>query len=220
MNAAPTLLKIDASCRGGRSLTRLLSGRFAEEWKKQLPHAKIIERDVGRNPPPFISEEWLEAAFTDAPSRTEAMRRTLAYSDACLREMREASVYVLAAPMYNYGMPASLKAWVDQVIRLDETFTFDLARGDFPLEPVLRDKRLVVLSARGEFGFGKNEVRGNMNHLDPHIETLEPYLGVKRSWTVKIEYQEFDDARFAASKETALASISSVVAEVIADLSA
>jgi len=148
-----TLLRIDASCRGDRSLTRMLSSNVISEWKDQKPNTVVIDRDVGRTPPPFVSEDWIAAAFAREQDRTDQMNASLGYSDQCIRELLEASVYVIAVPMYNYGMPAALKAWFDQIVRINETFTFDLARGDYPLEPVLKDKRLVVLSSRGEFGF-------------------------------------------------------------------
>lgn len=108
MEIKSTLLVINASCRVARSLTRLLSTEFVKEWEKNFADAKIIERDVGVNPPPFISEDWLEAAYR-FHSRTNAMKDLLAYSDACIKELREASVLVLALPMYNYGMPAISK---------------------------------------------------------------------------------------------------------------
>ncbi len=65
------------------------------------------------------------------------MRATLAYSDSAIAELVAADLIVLGTPMYNYGMPSALKAWVDQVIRVGRTFSFDLARGDWPLEPLL-----------------------------------------------------------------------------------
>lgn len=213
-----TLLRIDASCRGERSLTRMLSSKFISEWTRRKPDTNVIERDVGRTPPSFVSEEWIAAAFTEKKDRTEQMHAKLAYSDKCIRELLEASVYVIAVPMYNYGMPAALKAWIDQIIRVNETFTFDLARGDFPLEPILKDKRLVVLSSRGEFGFAPGDVRAEMNHLDPHLKTLERYLGVVRSWNLTIEYQEFGDDRHSRSKTAAWESIPRVVSEVTRDL--
>lgn len=213
-----TLLRIDASCRGERSLTRMLSSKFVSEWARRKPNTIVIERDVGRTPPPFVSEEWIAAAFAAEQDRTDRMSALLAYSDKCIRELLEASVYVFAVPMYNYGMPAALKAWIDQIIRVNETFTFDLARGDDPLAPVLKDKRLVVLSSRGEFGFAPGDVRADLNHLDPHLKTLERYLGVVRSWSVTIEYQEFGDDRHSRSKAAALESIPRVVSEVIRDL--
>lgn len=196
----------------------MLSSDFLTEWTHQKPDTIVVERDVGRTPPPFVSEEWIAAAFAKEQERTDQMNELLGYSDQCIKELLEASVYVIAVPMYNYGMPAALKAWIDQIVRINETFTFDLARGDYPLEPILKDKRLVVLSSRGEFGFAPGDERADMNHLDPHLKTLERYLGVARSWSVTIEYQEFGDDRHARSKTAALESIPNVVSEVICDL--
>lgn len=218
MKSTPTLLRIDASCRGERSLTRMLSSRFVTEWQHHLPATQILERNVGQNPPPFVSEEWIGAAFTAPENRTPSMQRLLEYSDQCIKELKAASVYVISVPMYNYGMPAALKAWFDQIIRINETFDFDLGRGDFPLEPILRNKRMVVLSSRGEFGFAPGGIRESMNHLDPHLRTLERYLGVARSWTVEIEYQEFGDERHLCSKNKAISAIPGLVAEIIRDL--
>jgi FMN-dependent NADH-azoreductase len=101
----------------------------------------------------------------------------------------------MGTPMYNYGTPSASKAWFDQVIRIGRTFSFDLRRGDWPLEPILADKQLVVLSARGEFGFARGGVREGRNQLDPHIATCAPLIGVAEGTihTIAIEYQEFGD---------------------------
>jgi FMN-dependent NADH-azoreductase len=111
----------------------------------------------------------------------------------------------MGAPMYNYGLPASLKAWVDQVARIGRTFSFDLARGDDPIRPILSGKRLIVLSSRGEFGFAPGGIRAHLNMLDPAIAACAHYFGVDRQVieTIAIEYQEFKDARHAASVEAA-----------------
>ena len=82
--------------------------------------------------------------------------------------------------MYNYGMPAALKSWFDNIIRIGKTFTFDLARGDYPLEPIMTGKTLVILSSRGEFGFEPGGVREGMNHLETHIRTCAPTLGLNK----------------------------------------
>lgn len=213
MNTHATLLHVDASARATRSLTRRLSRRFVEAWAAANPRGTIVTRDLAAEPPPHLDEAWIGAAFTTAETRTEAQRRALAYSDRALAEVRAADVIVLGAPMYNYGMPSTLKAWFDHLVRVDETFSFDLARGDWPIEPLLDGKRLVVLSARGEFGFGAGGVRAGMNHLDPHLRTLAPFLGVRADAIdlVAIEYQEFEDARFAASVAAAEAAVDDLV---------
>ncbi|MFD1703672.1 FMN-dependent NADH-azoreductase [Methylopila henanensis] len=211
-----TLLHIDASGRATRSLSRALSRRFVEGWLAARPGDRVIRRDLAKDPPPLMSEAWIAAAFAKPQARDAAAREALRYSDAAIDELAAADVIVLGAPMYNYGMPAALKAWVDQVVRVGRTFSFDLARGDQPIEPILAGKRLVVLSARGEFGFGAGGERAARNHLDPHLATVAPYLGVAPGAirTVAVEYQEFGDGRFARSREEAERAVDALAAEL------
>jgi FMN-dependent NADH-azoreductase len=196
-----TLLHIDASARFERSISRRLSAALLEEWTSLRPGDQVRRRDLAANPPPHVSEDWIAASFTPEDKRTDAMRKTLAYSESAIAELATADVIVLGTPMYNYGMPSALKAWFDQVIRIGRTFSFDLARGDWPLEPMLSGKQMVVVSARGEFGFQSGGPREKENHLDPHIATLAHFLGVARDdiHLIDVEYQEFRDDRFARS---------------------
>ena len=131
-------------------------------------------------------------------------------------------VIVMGVPMYNYGMPAALKGWIDQVARIGRTFSFDLARGDVPIEPILSGKTLVVLSARGEFGFAPGGMRAHMNALDPAIAACAHYFGVARAdiHTVTVEYQEFKDERYRSSVEAAEQRTPELAAELVASLTA
>lgn len=207
------LLRIDASARTSRSLTRTLADTFTDNWMSRRPHTNIVQRDVGRNPPPIISEAWIAAAF--AKTHSPEQERLLALSDKLIAELSEAQMIVLAAPMYNYGMPAALKAWFDQVVRIDKTFTFDLARGDAPLKPVLSGKILVLLTSWGEFGFGPGEHNEGRDHLTPHVRTASKYLGVEEFHHIGIEYQEFGDGRFETSRKRASAAVELLVEELI-----
>ncbi len=211
-----TLLHLDASARGDRSLSRALSRAFVEAWLAREPDTQVIARDVGRDPPPFLNEAWVAAAFTPEDARTPQQKAELALSDELIAELAAADVIVMGTPMYNYGMPAQLKSWFDKIIRIGKTFSFDLARGDFPLEPILSGKTLVVLSSRGEFGFGPGGVRADMNQLDPHIRTCSHYLGVESIHTIAIDYQEFGDARHKRSIAEAHAAVPGLVDELIA----
>jgi FMN-dependent NADH-azoreductase len=202
-----TILHIDASVRGERSLSRQLSKAFIDRWLEREPEAAVVSRDIGRNPPPFITEAWVAAAFTPPEERRQEQHGELRLSDELIDELDRANVIVIGTPMHNYGMPAALKSWFDNVIRIGKTFTFDLARGDFPLQPVMSGKTLVVLSSRGEFGFGPGGVRETMNHLETHIFTCAHYLGVEESHVIAVDYQEFDDARHRQSLVDALAAI-------------
>ncbi|QOG16936.1 MULTISPECIES: FMN-dependent NADH-azoreductase [Bradyrhizobium] len=202
-----TILHIDASVRGERSISRRLSKAFVEHWLEREPETLVLARDVGRNPPPLVTEAWVVAAFTPPEARRPDQDEELRLSDELIDELDRADVIVIGTPMYNYGMPAGLKSWFDKVIRIGQTFSFDLARGDFPLEPVMSGKTLVVLSSRGEFGFGPGGVRERMNHLETHIFTCAHYLGVKESHVIAVDYQEFDDERHRQSLADALAAI-------------
>lgn len=206
-----TLLHIDASARGSRSLSRRLSDHFVATWLSRRPSDTVIHRDVGRDPPPITTELWIGAAFTAEDERTDEQREALEPSDELIAELEQADVIVMGTPMYNYGMPAVLKAWFDNVIRVGKTFSFDLERGDFPLEPIMSGKTLVILSSRGEFGFEPGGVREDMNHLETHIRTCAHYLGVEQSHLITIDHQEFGDERHRQSTEAAYAEVPRLV---------
>lgn len=211
-----TILRLDASARKARSLTRTLSTSFINHWLEADPTVRIIERDVGTNPPSFITEDWIAAVFADPADLTPDQQALVAESDELIEEVERADIIVIASPMYNYGMPAHLKAWVDQVVRINRTFTFDLARGDQPLRPILSGKTLVSLTSWGEFGFGRGEANEHANHLTTHLQTVSKYLGVDDIHHIGIEYQEFGDERFAASKAKASADLQMIVSRLAA----
>lgn len=210
-----TILRLDASARKSRSLTRTLSTSFIDQWRKADPTARIIERDVGTNPPSLITEDWIAAVFAAPEELSPEQQALIAESDQLIGEVEAADIIAIATPMYNYGMPAHLKAWVDQVVRINRTFTFDLARGDKPLQPILSGKTLVMLTSWGEFGFGPGEANEHANHLTSHLETVSKYLGVDDIHHIGIEYQEFGDERFAASQAEAHAALPVMVSRLV-----
>ena len=206
-----TILHVDASVRGvpekntqHSSISKTIARKFVTGWRKYRPVDEYIYRDVGMSPPEFITQQWIAAVFTSEGKKTAEQRRLLAQSDEMIAEVCKADVIVISTPMYNYGMPAQLKAWFDQIIRINKTFDFDLARGDFPLEPLLSGKTLILITSCGEFGFGVGEIRENMGHLLPHLRTLGRYLGAQDIYEIGAEYQEFGDIRHRDSVAKAL----------------
>tara|TARA_R110001599_G_scaffold49212_1_gene140633 strand:+ start:12171 stop:12875 length:705 start_codon:yes stop_codon:yes gene_type:complete len=197
-----TLLHIDSSVRAANnsnpdhnSISKGIALRFIDRWKKNRPEDEYIYRDVGVNPPDFITQDWIGAVFTPEEQRTPAQKERLALSDKLIAEVAAADVILISSPMYNYGMPAQLKAWFDQIVRINKTFDFDLARGDFPLQPLLSGKTLIIVTSSGEFGFERGGIREDSSHLAPHLRTLSKYLGVNTMYEITAEYQEFGDER-------------------------
>ncbi|HAT1583724.1 TPA: FMN-dependent NADH-azoreductase [Citrobacter farmeri] len=212
-----TILSLTASVQDdAKSLSRTLSRIFLDTWSQRLPETRVIHRDLAVSPPPHMSKAWGAANSTPPDQRNDAQREALAYSDAAIDEVEAADLIVIAAPMYNYGMPATLKAWFDQVIRVGRTLSFDLGRGDFPLASTLSGKRLVVLSSHGEFGFELGGIRQDWNFMDGHIATCAGYIGVAKEdiHSVSIDYQEFGDERFQRSVEQAKAAARELAVEL------
>jgi FMN-dependent NADH-azoreductase len=216
-----TVLLIEASARplntekaSHSSLSRTLAREFIKKLDEYSSDEEIIYRDVGESPPAFISHEWIDAVFTPENKRTAQQKQLLSQSDTLIDELARADLIVISTPMYNYGMPAALKAWFDQVVRVNKTFTFDLSRGDFPLEPTLSGKTMVLITSAGEFGFSPGGIREEMNHLGTHIKVLSKYLGVQNFYEVNSEYQEFNDTRHQKSYSDALRKINFLAREL------
>ncbi|MGK9165987.1 NAD(P)H-dependent oxidoreductase [Inquilinus limosus] len=209
-----TILHIDSSARAGRSHTRRLSARFVQGWLARRPRDPVIRRDVGLEPPPAVTEAWIAAAFTKPERRTEPMRAALALSDALVDELERADLIVAGVPMYNFGLPAGMKAWVDNIVRVGRTFGFDRSRQGEPYWPMLSGKRLVTLGARGDWGYDPGGRLSGLNHVEPHLETVFRYIGITDTVSIAVEYDEFADERVEQSLQAAEVEIDRLVARM------
>ncbi|VTU32882.1 FMN-dependent NADH-azoreductase 1 [Variovorax sp. PBS-H4] len=202
-----TLLHIDASARPGRSdldshgsHTRRLSARFAERWRGARPGDRVDYLDVGSHPPSPVTGKWVHAAFTPPAAREPWMQEALAESDHLLDSLIAADLIVVGLPMYNFGVPAQFKAYIDNIVRVGRTFGFDRARGEVPYWPMLAPgKRLVLLSARGDFGYGRGQRIGHLNHVEASVRSVFGYIGIDDVHEIAVEYDEFGGERLAQS---------------------
>lgn len=222
------LLHLDSSARPGLSgrdphgsHTRRLSHRFVERWRRAHPQAVVVYRDIGQQPPPPVSGRWIHAAFTPPAQREAWMRDELALSDALVDEVIAADLIVAGVPMYNFGMPAQFKAWIDNVVRVGRTFGFDRSRQGEPYWPLLADqgKRLVLLGSRGDYGYEPGERLARLNHVEAGVATALRYIGIEKMDAVAIEYDEFADERLQASILEAEARVDALVDRLIAETS-
>jgi FMN-dependent NADH-azoreductase len=212
------LLHLDASARPGRagihphgSLTRRLGRAFTDGWRTTRPSDRVVHRDLGADPPGFIDGHWVQAAF--ASEQAPWMAGVLAESEVLITELLAADVLVIGAPLYNFGMPAALKAWVDNVVRIGRTFDFDPGQPESPYVPLLRDRHreAVILSARGGHGFGPGGELAHMNHLEPALRTILGFIGIGTVHAIAVEHQEDGGERLAASLATAEARVVELV---------
>jgi FMN-dependent NADH-azoreductase len=119
----PTLLHIDASPLES-SISRELTREFATGWKASHPHGTVVYRDLAVHTPAPINQAWIQAGFTPADARTPEQVALLAPSDALIEELQAADEIVIGVPMHNFGVPSSLKLWIDQIARAGKTFRY------------------------------------------------------------------------------------------------
>ena len=136
-----TVLRIDASARTQDSVTRDLTGRISALWTG----AQVLHRDLAATPVPQLTEDWVTANFTPPANRTDAQTQALALSDSLIDELRAADTLVIGLPVYNFGVPAALKAWVDHVARAGVTFRYT----ETGPEGLLTGKRAILAMASG-----------------------------------------------------------------------
>lgn len=144
------LLQINASLFSGDGHSTRLAEQFVESWREKYPESEHVVRDLARDPVPHLDEQRFKALITDPAQRTPEQVAVADYSDALIEELRGADVVVLGLPMYNFGVPSTLKAYFDHVARAGVTFRYT-ANGP---EGLLRDKKVYVLAARGGFYVG------------------------------------------------------------------
>jgi FMN-dependent NADH-azoreductase len=214
------LLQIDSSARAGLSgrdphgsHTRRLTHRFVARWQAARPADALVYRDVGQTPPSPVSEQWIQAAFTKPEKREPWMKDVLAESDALVDDLLAADLIVAGVPMYNFGMPAQFKAYIDNIVRVGRTFGFDRSRPGDPYWPMLANmgKRLVMMSARGDYGYDAGGRVAHVNHVEAGVRDVLGYLGVTQFDSVAIEYDEFGGERLAASIARAEQSVDALV---------
>ena len=121
----PTLLAIDVSPRFDRSTSRKLTAVFVERWKAANPDGTVISRDLVKTALPFVDLPWIGGAFTPPESHSPEMTAAIKVSDELVAELKSADRIVIGTPMYNFAIPANLKAYIDHVVRVGVTVSAD-----------------------------------------------------------------------------------------------
>ena len=117
------ILRVESSIKGDAAVSRRLTDRIVSRLVAANPGARIVTRDLASGMLP-IDGNWIGAVFTAPDARDAAQQATAAYADTLLAEVKAADVLVIGLPVYNFGVPAHMKAWIDQLARKGETFHY------------------------------------------------------------------------------------------------
>jgi len=169
----PTLLRIDSSPMGERSVSRKLTAEFAKIWLKAHPGGTVISRDLTTLHIPVVDGTWAAAAHTPEDARTAQQKDALAVSDFLIAELQKADEYVVGVPMHNFSIPSTLKLWVDQVVRIGKTFAYS-ASGR---QGLLTGKKATLLIASGGV-YDQGSAAEAFNFVTPYLRTIFGFMGV------------------------------------------
>ncbi len=201
-----TLLMVNSSPRSN-SISRKLTHRFAEDWAALHPNGQIVERDLSDGTIPYLSERWIEAAYTPETQRTPAQRELLALSDKLIDEILAADVILLGIPMHNFSVPATFKAWIDQIARAGKTFSYS-DKGPKGLVP--SNKKVVAVLSRGGV-YAPESPQGAMDFQVSYLRQVLGLIGLTDVTFVHADRQGMGGQAAQLATDTAIQQVSSLV---------
>ena len=170
---AHTLLDIDSSPLGNRSISRHLTHEFVDNWKLANPDGQVLTRDLSATAIPPVDAAWIAAAYTPGEKLTAEQRSRLALSESLIAELQAADEYVFGVPMHNFGVPSVLKLWIDQIARVNKTFSYTTGA---PVGLLKEKKATVFISSGGNYDAGT--AMASWNFVEPYLRTVLAFLGV------------------------------------------
>lgn len=193
-DTAPRVLRVEASARKSGSTSRSLGDKVVARLRVQHPDLTVVERDLADGIP-FVTEDWIAANVTADEQRTTEQRETLAISDTLVAELQAADILVIGLPVYNFGPPAALKAWIDQVARARVTFRYT-ENGPVGL---LAGKKAYVVAASGG-----TEVGSAVDFATPYLRHVLGFIGIKDVTLIAADRQMVDAEAASIRADTAL----------------
>jgi len=168
-----TILNIESSPLADRSVSRKLTAKVLAELKAKHPDSKVIERDLAANPLPHLNALTIAAFYTPPEQRNPMLSEAVKVSDEAVDEVLAADIIVIGAPMHNFGIPSSLKAWIDHIVRTGRTVRYG-ASGPEGLVP--SNKKVIIVSARG--GVYSEGPMKALDFQETYLRTVLGFIGL------------------------------------------
>lgn len=169
-----TLLRLDASARAAASHSRSLGNSFEAAWRNAHPKGAVIVRDLAGEPIPHISNRTIEAMFSQEDLCADHYVAATALSDRLIAEIERADEILVTVPMYNFGIPSSLKAWIDHISRIGKTFSFD----GQTFKGLLGGKPVYVVCSYGASGYQQGGGFAGANFVEPYMRFIFEFLAL------------------------------------------
>jgi FMN-dependent NADH-azoreductase len=168
-----TLLQIESSPLDEQSLSTELTRAYSARWQEMNPGGRVIKRDLCNMEIPVLSSGWIAAVYTPGELRNSEQIEVLKLSDEFIAELKAADEYVLGVPMHNFGIPSSLKLWIDQIVRVGETFAY----GESGPAGLLTEKKVTVIVSSGGI-YESGSPLAWMDCVEPYLRTVLGFIGM------------------------------------------
>jgi FMN-dependent NADH-azoreductase len=175
------LLFVSSSLFGDGSQSRTMAAEFIDRWRQTNPRTTIVERELTADSMPHLSLATLTAAMTPADKRSAAEHGAAALADSLIEEVEAADAIVIAAPMYNFSIPSTMKAWIDHITRAGRTFRYGAAGA----EGLLKGKKVFVVTARG--GIYSEGPAKSMDFQVPYLQAMLGFIGLDDVTFIHVE---------------------------------
>jgi FMN-dependent NADH-azoreductase len=175
------ILIVESSPRGAESASRKLTEKLRERLEMRYPKATIIERDLVKHKLPHLDQPTLKAISTKDAVEAESLKEAASLSNQLVDELMGSDLLIVASPMWNFGIPSSLKAWIDHVVRAGRTFHYAGAG----VEGLAKGKRaILVLASGGIFSEGPWKA---WDTVEPYLRQILGFIGIDDVQTVRAE---------------------------------
>ena len=201
------ILQIDSSPLGERSVSRKFTAAVVAGLTAKHSGATVVTHDYGAAPLPHLDGTTIAAFFTPPEQRSPALAEAVKRSDAAAAELLTADIIVVGAPMWNFGLPSGLKAWIDHIVRAGITFRYT-PTGPEGLVPA--GKKVIIVSARG--GIYSEGPFLPYDHQETYLQGIFGFLGFRDIAVVRAEGLALGEAAVAQAIETAEGRVAQVVA--------
>jgi Acyl carrier protein phosphodiesterase len=182
-----SLLLLTASVRHEGSASRAAAAHFTSALRASNPGLRVVERDLAARPPAHLTTEWAGAVHTPADKRTPEQQALLAESDAFIAELKAADAVVVATAMYNFGVPSTLKAWIDAVVRSGQTFVYE---ADGPKGLLTGKRALTIVASAGDYAPGTPAAA--IDFASPYLRFVLGFVGISDVTQVPVPNQAGD----------------------------
>lgn len=206
-----TILRIDASARPGpahaageqASFSRTLADAVQQGLTARYGQLVATMRDLATDPLPAIADATIKGFYTPVEAMDDWLRASTALSDSLIAELEAADILLISTPMYNFAVPAALKAWIDQIMRINRTFAYE--NGEF--SGLLKGKRAYVAYSYGAGGYGDGGPLHSFDFMRPYLTMILNFIGIEEVTSFAVEATTADPATVDAAMVAAIEGI-------------